>query len=241
MKTRRIRIIGEMIKKTWAVDDLLSPVSIRADRIRLIEELGDRLSSFPHSRFEQRDQLLVLRQKRLRRSPNRPKGAKLKQVLLSLAAELDLASAMGFVHGDICYKNTIWDGDRIWLVDLEPDLHHRRDGVEKWMVTIPWVAHCDLRMGMVSSATDRISFAALCRRMLYGMPPQLNFRAYFTKRRHSDASLPWGISDSTVEGRTFTELAEDSFEGIGRSNVPWAEPRVLAGCGDKVDDKNSLF
>jgi hypothetical protein len=207
-----IRNRGSHIEKSWPLVDLLSPAKTIQCRVQIIETLGRTLGSFPESEFRQTGGQLILRQRRVKKGSLPIKRSTLREPLLELAADLDQGDGMGFIHGDICYKNTIWDGGRLWIVDLEPDLIQRRSGIRQLMVTPPWVAHCDLKRGEVTAVSDRIAFTALCMRMLHGMPKRLDYRKIYVERKEKDIPLPWGIRDELVIGRTFIDLASESLE-----------------------------
>jgi hypothetical protein len=191
--------------KRWHTSHLLSNLSIRSQRIQKIEELGRTLACFPQSTFQTIGDTLILEQQRIKRAPI-PAYKELQPALYRLAEDIDQMESMGFIHGDIVYKNTLWDGRTLWLVDLEPDLRQNRTGQPCWMVTPPWVAHGDLVRDQITPMTDRIGFAALCARLQHGLPDSMDYRALYKQRYAEDCFLPWGISDARVANTKFVDL-----------------------------------
>ena len=114
----------------------------------------------------------------------------------------------GFVHGDINRKNIMFDGERLRLVDLEPDLFQERDGVKTIMVTSPYIATSDLRLGTVSAATDRLGFACICRIWGRGGSRPSRSGELVKKRRTEDVSLMQDMPDADVENLQFIAIAQ---------------------------------
>ena len=208
-KVNRLRYRGDWIEKHYRRDCLLSTNSEQKQRQKLIERLSIIIPAFPETTISIDSTELRVRQHRIRRSKldEVPMAAR-NGLLADLAVDLDVMQGAGFVHGDINRKNIMFDGERLRLVDLEPDLFQERDGVKTIMVTSPYIAASDLRFEKVSAATDRIGFACFCR--IWGREELRPLRPgeLVKKRRAEDVSLMPDMPDADVENLQFIAIVQ---------------------------------
>ena len=208
-KVNRLRYRGDWIEKHYRRDCLLSTNSEQKQRQKLIERLSIIIPAFPETTISIDSTELRVRQHRIRRSKldEVPMAAR-NGLLADLAVDLDVMQGAGFVHGDINRKNIMFDGERLRLVDLEPDLFQERDGVKTIMVTSPYIAASDLRFEKVSAATDRIGFACFCR--IWGREELRPLRPgeLVKKRRAEDVSLMQDMPDADVENLQFIAIVQ---------------------------------
>ena len=79
------------------------------------------------------------------------------------------ANRVGWVFGDINYKNVIFDGTRFRVIDFEPFTKIlKREGVE-YRVTPPYFHPLDQSLKRVTSLTDRLSLIGLYLRLKFGL------------------------------------------------------------------------
>ena len=208
-KVNRLKYRGDWIEKHYQRDCLLSTNSEQKQRHKLIERLSRIIPAFPETTISTDSTELRVCQHRIRRSKldEVPMAAR-NGLLVDLAVDLDVMLGAGFVHGDINRKNIMFDGERLRLVDLEPDLFQERDGVKTIMVTSPYIAASDLRLGTVSAATDRLGFACFCR--IWGREESRPSRSgeLVKKRRAEDVSLMQDMPDADVENLQFVAIAQ---------------------------------
>ena len=208
-KVNRPKYRGDCIEKHYHRESLLSTPSEQQQRWQLIEKLSISIPAFPETTLSIDSTELRVCQHRIRRNKLDEVPMAARYGLLSdLAVDLDVMLGAGFVHGDINRKNIMFDGERLRLVDLEPDLFQERDGVKTIMVTSPYIAASDLRLGTVSAATDRIGFACFCR--IWGREELRPLRPgeLVKKRRAEDVSLMQDMPDADVENLQFIAIAE---------------------------------
>ena len=209
MISGRLRYHGDWIEKYYDWNSLLSTHFEQKRRWQLIENLSVSIPAFPETTLSTDATEVQVRQRRIR-------GTKLDAVamtvrshlLAGLAADLDVMSDTGFVHGDINRKNLLFDGERLRLVDLEPDLFQTRNGRRALMVTMPYVAVSDLRSGMVTAATDKLGFACLCRIWGREEPRPSRPTELVKKRRNENLPLMQGMPDADVVDLKFGVIAQ---------------------------------
>ena len=208
-KVNCLRYRGDWIEKHYRRDCLLSTNSEQKQRHKLIERLSRIIPAFPETTLSIDSTELRVCQHRIRRSKldEVPMAAR-NGLLADLAVDLDVMLGTGFVHGDINRKNIMFDGERLRLVDLEPDLFQERGGVKTIMVTSPYIAASDLRLGTVSAATDRLGFACLCR--IWGREESRPSRPgeLVKMRRDEDVPLMQDMPDADVENLQFITIAQ---------------------------------
>ena len=208
-KVNRLKYRGDWIEKHYHREALLSTPSEQQRRWQLIEKLSISIPAFPETTLSiDSTELRVCQHRILRSKLDEVPMAARYGLLSDLAVDLDVMLGAGFVHGDINRKNIMFDGERLRLVDLEPDLFQERDGVKTIMVTSPYIAASDLRLGTVSAATDRLGFACFCR--IWGREELRPLRPgeLVKKRRAEDVSLMQDMPDADVENLQFIAIAQ---------------------------------
>lgn len=134
-------------------------------RVVAIMQLPSQHSLIPPVAFERDDTgNLHYRQQRIRKV--QPDLSELQTGLVRLAEELERLSGTGFVHGDINFKNLLYDGESYRLIDLEPSLRQCRKGRVTLLYTPPYITLSDFRHDRLTDATDKVGFYFFCRRML---------------------------------------------------------------------------
>ena len=208
-KVNRLMYRGDWIEKHYQRACLLSTNSEQKQRQKLIERLSRIISAFPETTISIDSTEFRVCQHRIRRSKLDEVPMTARSGLLGdLAVDLDVMLGAGFVYGGINRKNIMFYGERLRLVDLEPDLFQERDGVKTIMVTSPYIAASDLRLGTVSAATDRLGFACFCR--IWGREESRPSRPgeLVKKRRAEDVSLMQDMPDADVENLQFVAIAQ---------------------------------
>lgn len=184
-RTRHYFSEGRFIK-IYRINDLLDPDW--EDRTRLIEKLSMRHDFIPPITFtRENDTEIRYSQLRINRKPVDPTG--LSQHLERVAEGLDSIAGDGFIHGDINFKNLMFDGTSYRLIDLEPSLRQRRKGRVTLMYTVPYIARDDFYNDCLTPCTDKVGFYFFCRRMLC---PIARF-------------LPMGEMQRTIAGQSIVE------------------------------------
>lgn len=134
-------------------------------RVSAIQRLSLQCDLIPKTEFFQGENGgLQYVQLRVRRGQPKPESVKVS--LRQLAEELEQLTVNNFIHGDINYKNLLFDGNSYKLIDLEPSLFQRRNGRKTLMYTPPYIALSDLQNDTLTSNTDKVGFYFFCRRML---------------------------------------------------------------------------
>ena len=188
------------------------PISVLLDsdwrkRAMWIESLSRACTLIPEVSFREDGSMLCCQQLRVRAKVFG--DATSRTTLERLAAELDDLSLSGFVHGDINFKNLLFDGASWRLVDLEPSLRQRRKGRETLMYTPPYIARDDFKNDQLSQCTDKVGFYFFCRRLLRPIPnflPRAEMQGIWSDGcvLHKHA----GVSPSELVGITFRDLLE---------------------------------
>ena len=83
-----------------------------------------------------------------------------------LAKHLNKVSTLGFVHGDLNMKNIIFDGESFIVVDFEPSLIQRKNGIKKIMMTPLYWSYNDIQNKTITIESDKIGFYCFCLRIL---------------------------------------------------------------------------
>jgi len=157
------------VTKNYLITDLLD--FDWQSRVELIEQISSSLTLIPKISFTQTVANELLYHQQLVVKERCPKESILAK-LQCLALELDDFSATGLVHGDICYKNILYDGFAFRLVDLEPSFNQIRNGRSVLLYTPPYIALDDYKNNNLTSATDKVGFYFFCKRLL---DPIINF------------------------------------------------------------------
>lgn len=209
MVSGRIKYRGDWVEKHYQSKTLLSAPSELQQRWQLIENLSVSIPAFPETTLSTDVTEVQVRQRRIRSTKLDAVAMTARSHLLAdLAADLDVMSDTGFVHGDINRKNLLFDGEQLRLVDLEPDLFQTRNGRRTLMVTMPYVAVSDLRSGIVTAATDKLGFACLCR--IWGREELRPSRSteLVKKRRSQNVPIMRGMPDASVVNLRFSAIAQ---------------------------------
>jgi len=149
--------------KLYNVDDLFD--SDWEERIQIIERIATQDGLIPLITFKKVSNIdVIYSQQRISRKPVPSENLMLH--LERLAENLDRLANKGFVHGDISFKNLMFDGVLYRLIDLEPSLRQRRAGRVTLMYTPPYIALDDFEKDTLTSCTDKVGFYFFCRRML---------------------------------------------------------------------------
>ena len=135
------------------------------------------------------------------------RGTALLQALSQLAIGLDNIAAEGFVHGDLNFKNVMYDGEIFRVVDLEPSLRQCKMGKPTLMFTPPYIAVDDWQSGLLTVVTDKVGFYFFCRRLI---SPIFNFFPSKTmnliKRGVSSVWFYTGIDEKKFARLTFPDI-----------------------------------
>lgn len=180
-----------MLKRRWA----------------LIEHHSINLLGVAETKIDYDDDWVWVRQRKINKAsindiPMSARGG----LIVEFANELDFLSNSGFVHGDITRKNIIYDGKRLHLVDLEPDLIQIKSGRRIFLATKPYIAATDLRTGTLTEATDKLSFACFCKIWGKGEPRPLDANKLLSERRARDIPIMPNLPDSMVVGQSFFSI-----------------------------------
>jgi len=164
---RSKRFTSNFFIKFYYLEDLLD--LDWESRVSTIECLSTRHDLIPEVIFLwENSEKLYYQQRRIRKVL--PEQTALPSVLRQLALELDGLLGAGFVHGDINFKNLLFDGISYKLIDLEPSLRQRRKGRVTLMYTPPYISVSDYETDRLSQLTDKIGFYFFCRRLLDKTP-----------------------------------------------------------------------
>lgn len=151
--------------KTYQLENLLVPIEIVKKRCDLLEELTKETECLLPTSFQFKASTLIYEQELL--SPNikfnKNLDFKTKLILLKKFSEcLDYLAEKGFVHGDIHRRNILYNGNRLFLVDLEPCFHQIRSGKKVVMSSLPRRSLNDIKNDTVTNETDKIGYFLLC-------------------------------------------------------------------------------
>ena len=152
-------------RKVYQLEHLIDPINQIKYRVEQIEHISHQFDFIPETNFEWVDDRLIYHQHRVKKKVLSSNPNKIKH-LKQLADDLDQLSSTGFVHGDINRKNIIFDGQRIYLIDLEPSLHRMKHGRPVLLYTPPYISLNDLKNNQLSQDTDKIGFYFLVQKTL---------------------------------------------------------------------------
>jgi len=195
---------GGKFFKLYQISDLLDPDW--EDRTRLIEKLSMRHDLIPLITFtRENDAEIRYSQLRINRKSTDPAG--MSQHLEQLAKGLDSLTDDGFIHGDINFKNLMFDGTSYRLIDLEPSLRQRRKGRVTLMYTVPYITRDDFFNDSLTQCTDKVGFYFFCRRLLSPIAcflPMSEMRR--TMAGQSIVERFTGLSEQVFTAMSFTEI-----------------------------------
>lgn len=163
MRMMRVMMIGNPIKKTYLLKDLLDPFSEIKKRIQLIESISNKLDFIPKTKIQIEGSSLVYIQDHIfrERIEGLNNSDKLRH-LKNFAKNLDCLSDTGFVHGDIHKLNVIFDGSKINLIDLEPSFKQKKHNKNVTMCSAPKRSLKDIQNKTISLETDKIGYYLFC-------------------------------------------------------------------------------
>ena len=160
--TRGRQLCSGKFTKNYLLKNLLDNDVV--ERVEQICRLVEKHDVLPFTELIIEDDSLLYRQIWIDR--REVKGAALLQALSQLAIGLDNIAAEGFVHGDLNFKNVMYDGEIFRVVDLEPSLRQLKMGKPALMFTAPYIAVDDWQSGRLTLVTDKVGFYFFCRRLI---------------------------------------------------------------------------
>ena len=81
------------------------------------------------------------------------------KVLLDFADALDQCLNFEYPHGDINRKNIIYDGDKLWLIDIEPVIRFDNNNRIFLRSTPPYIHPIDIENERLTILTDLLGFS----------------------------------------------------------------------------------
>ena len=126
----------------------------RLDFFVSISGSGGPIPDFHWQRCENRIRTSHRKVNRLRSS----KRVDLK-VLLGFADALDQCLNFEYPHGDINRKNIIYDGDKLWLIDIEPVIRFDNNNRIFLRSTPPYIHPIDIENERLTILTDLLGFS----------------------------------------------------------------------------------
>jgi hypothetical protein len=130
--------------------------SIELNRAQLQEQLATESSIFPLLQFQYNERTIAQYCEYIK-SYSLPKDKdSLKTLWSDFKIGIEDFHSKGYVHGDILFKNIVFDGERLKLIDHEIRL---KEGA-KVRFTFPWIAVADLMRLQITMETDRICMMA---------------------------------------------------------------------------------
>jgi len=132
-------------------------------------------------------------------------------LILDFSHNLDLLSEKKFVHGDINITNIIYDGNKLYLIDLEPSFKQIKFNKRITMSYALSKSLNDLKYKTISSETDKIGFFLACKNLLEIPFLKGNMKDIIKKRKGGYDFLP--IKESTFITFKFSEVYRLAVEG----------------------------
>lgn len=123
--------------------------------------------------------------------------------LLELADALDYFVSIDFIHGDLNSKNIICTKDGYKIIDFEPDLFQVKNGVNQWMVTIPYIAKKDKEHNKITHLTDKVGFGYFVKRMKGTIGP----KEIVDAKKHFNHEKYLSIPEDELEEMSFVSIA----------------------------------
>ena len=141
---------------------------------------------------------LEVRQERVKSQSN----AKMDDVM-SFVYDVMQANHLGWIFGDLNYKNVIFDGVRFRTIDFEPFTKVKRESQIQYRVTPPYFHPLDVANKHVSCLTDRLGLIGLYLRIRLGLRKQKEIFSLHADGLHGLA---------LKEGESFVENLKDLGE-----------------------------
>lgn len=173
--------------KEWKLSDGMY------DKVKLLTRINELNSNLnvravaPEHRFTLNDDRVICNYKLLHRA--RFVYATHNSSLIAFAERLDTLSLDDIPHGDIKYANCIWDGAKWLLIDWEPILEYKIQGGVLFRTTKPYISSIDLRSEVITSATDKLGFYFLVKRLRDGWINPITLNIYEVEMQIMDLSF----------------------------------------------------
>jgi hypothetical protein len=183
--------------RSWLLDCLLDDELI--SRTKGIEELTSKALWAPTTEFFWIDNRLEQTQQFIHQGSSRPKKHHVEVLAQYLDQELQM------VHGDLCFKNLVFDGHQLWVVDWEPSLLQFRDGATRFLVTEPYWALDDRIHKRISKKTDKLTFFFTAFQIIHQRNPLVYLREWITVRQARSVPMT-PIPEETLCTLSFSEI-----------------------------------
>lgn len=135
--------------------------------------MSKKFSFIPDTYFKVKKHEIIMIQSKIK-SDKLNKLEKIK-LLKKFAINLDKLSQHNLIHGDINFKNIIFNKKKIYLIDWEPILIKKLKKKFYYKFTFPYYSTEDIKHKRLTSKTDRIGFYFLCQRLFVRKVNQFNF------------------------------------------------------------------
>ena len=97
------------------------------------------------------------------------------------------ANRLGWVFGDINYKNVIFDGTRFRMIDFEPFTKIIRHNRVEYRVTPPYLHPLDRVNAKVTAYSDRLGLIGLYLRLRFGLRKKQEIFSHHARTLHNIA------------------------------------------------------
>jgi hypothetical protein len=165
---------SKIIKK-YNICDLYDDLEIIKKRIKLINKLSNTCKCIPTTEFFLKDDLVLYSQNKIDKIKFEELDKRMiENFIYKLSYDLNDLSKLGFVHGDINFKNIIFSKNNIWLIDFEPSIRQLINGKVIFKTTRPYISIEDYKNKKISTQSDKIGWYFYCLRI---------FHNYFLKDR----------------------------------------------------------
>ena len=183
--------------RKWLHNHLLD--SDFVDRVETIETLTTTVSWAPKTWFYSEKDYLVQSQELIFQSSDRPK----RKHIVTLGEHLD--AQLNIVHGDLCRKNMVFDGQHLRVIDWEPSLYQIRKGIKQFLVTEPYWAISDRSCQCVSPKTDKLAFFFTAFKIVHQRDPLVYLREWISVRQLRPVPMT-PIPEEELTTLSFTEI-----------------------------------
>jgi len=153
-------------RKCYNSSQLLGSKEHINGRIKFINFYTPLISSLAGTSIKRLNNNYYYKQSLIKKKPFKHIGKSiLFDKLKILAKHLNKISNLGFVHGDLNMKNIIFDGESFIVVDFEPSLFQKKNGIKKIMMTPPYWSYNDIQNKDITFESDKIGFYCICLRI----------------------------------------------------------------------------
>ena len=154
-------------RKIYKEENLLGNKVDILNRVNFINNYSKEIHSLASTSILKNDNIYDYQQEWIYNKPIKDNSKNsLMNKLGQLAEDLSKMSDLEFVHGDINMKNILFNGDRFYVIDLEPSLFQYKKGNKQLMMTIPYWSFNDIQNNTISVESDKIGFFCFCCRIL---------------------------------------------------------------------------